>query len=170
MKTRLKIFLLAASILIPAGLVDAAVRQGSVELGFSGAYSRLRVADSKVRLRLLDVSAGYFVTPEVQISGMGGYLHSKIDGEKMKALTLGAGLDYHFMTRTQFVPYVGGALRWADFDAGAFSKDDWAWELRAGAKQFLNRNTAIKYQISYLEFDDVSIHGTNFSVGISFFF
>lgn len=170
MKKYFKVLLLAASLVLPATFADAAVRQGSVELGFSGAYSRLNVGDSKVRLRLLDVSAGYFVTPELEISAMGGYLHSKIDGEKMKALTLGAGLDYHFMTRTQFVPYVGGALRWADFDSGGFDEDDWAWELRAGAKQFLNRNTAIKYQISYLEFDDVRIHGTNFSVGISFFF
>src|SRR5690606_21070988 len=113
-------------------------------------------------------NGGYFVTNNIQISGSVSYLDTEIEDMGLDALMLGAGIDYHFMPRSEFVPFVGGSIRWVDVDVdGLGGDDDFAWEIRGGAKQFLARNVAIKYQVSYLEFDDLDLDGIIVSVGLS---
>lgn len=148
-----------------------AVRQGLVETSFSGAYSELDAGDSDIDLLLVDVKAGYFVTNALQISGAVSYFDMDIDGDGLDALMLGAGADYHFLTQTEIVPYVGAGINWVDvnFD-GIGDDDDYAWEARAGMKQFVAQNVAIKYQVSYIDFDDLDLSGITVNVGLSFFF
>lgn len=88
----------------------------------------------------------------------------------IKAKSLGAGVDYHFNTANKFVPYVGGKLSWLDVDLGGMSDDDWSWQVQAGIKHFVADNVAIKYEVSYMEFDDLDLDGFTFGVGLSFFF
>lgn len=171
MKKTVNVMLTAAVLVLPAAFLNATVNQGTWEIGFSGAYSSLDVGPDDVELLQADATVGFFVTNGLQISGSIGYLDADLDTFEFEALTLGAGADYHFMTRSPFVPYVGGGLRWVDVDVdGLGSDDDWAWEVRAGAKQFITRNVAIKYQAAYFEFDDLDLDGFNLSVGLSFFF
>ncbi len=161
---------------------NAAVRQGQFETSFSGSYSAMEMGGADMDTLAVDVKAGYFVTTPIQVSIGLSYLDSDMENVfapgvdiELEALMVGAGVDYHFMTSSQFVPYVGGALHWVDVDmdtnvGGQGGDDDWAWEVHAGIKHFVARNVAIKYQVSYIEYDDLDLDGINLAVGLSFFF
>ena len=149
---------------------DAAVRQGNIETAFSGSYSNLDSPVGDMDTLILDVKAGYFVTAPIEVSAGLSYLDADLAGTDLEALMVGGGVDYHFNTQSQFVPYVGAALHWVDVDVAGGGDDDWAWEAHAGLKQFVARNVAIKYQVSYIEFDDLDLDGMMVNVGLSFFF
>lgn len=170
-KNKLITWALGAVIALSATVTNAAVRQGMWETSFSGSYSHLKVEDESVDLWLLDVKAGYFVLEPLEISVAANYLKAEVDTFDLRGIMLGAGVDYHFMTQTQLVPYVGGALHWVDVKVGGLgSEDDWAFDVHAGLKQFVSQNVAIKYEVSYLKFDEMDLDGINVSVGLSFFF
>jgi opacity protein-like surface antigen len=170
-KNKLTVLFLGAALAASATVANAAVRQGMVETSFSGAYSHLKSGGDSMDLWLGDVKAGYFVMEPLEVSVAATYLKADLGGgADLRALMLGAGVDYHFMTRTPLVPYVGAGLHWVDLKSGGAGSDDWAWDVHAGLKQFVSQNVAIKYEVSYLKFDDFDLKGINVSVGLSFFF
>src|SRR5690606_36343227 len=145
----------------------AGVGQGTWETGFSGSYSALDAADNDIDLLLLDAKAGYFVTNALEVSGALGDLDAEIEGDGMEALMLGAGVDYHFNTDSAMVPFVGAGISWVDVDVdGLGGDDDYAWEARAGIKQFVADNVAVKYQLSYIDFNDLDLSGVRLNVGL----
>lgn len=168
MKTGTALF--AAAILGTGAIAQGAVQKGTWELGFSGSYSALEAGDVDIDLLLANVEAGYFVTNAIQVSGAVSYLDAEISDLGIDALLLGVGADYHFVNESNFVSYVGGGLHWVEADVAGGHEDDFAWELRAGLKHFVAQNVAIKYEVSYLSFDDLDLDGWNFGVGLSFFF
>lgn len=170
-KKSLQTAALGAALLLMTATSHAAVQQGDWELGFSGSYSALDAGGADLDLLLLDGKAGYFVTSGLQVSSSLTYLDAEIEGDSLDAIMVGGGADYHFNTQSTFVPFVGAGISWVDVDVGGLGGgDDFAWEVRAGAKQFVAENVAIKYQVSYLEFDDLDLDGVNVNIGLSFFF
>lgn len=168
---KLLVALCGTALLGSINVSQAAVQQGLWELGFSGSYSALDVGGVDLDLLLLDVRAGYFVTNGLEVSAAATYLDADLAGEHLDAKMFGAGVDYHFATDSAFVPYVGGGFHWVDVGVGGLgSDDDWAWEARAGLKHFVADNVAFKYQLSYIDFDEIELDGWTVSAGIAFFF
>lgn len=151
---------------------NAAVKQGDVEADFQISYSNLDAEGSDLSLLLTNANVGYFVTDGMELGASLTWLEADLDGDDLSAVLLGTGIDYHFATSSGLVPYVGAGAYYAEADLDGDSVDGWAWEVRAGLKQFVAENVAIKYQISYIDFDldDVNIDGINVGVGLAIFF
>lgn len=150
---------------------EAAFSQGSQEIDFSASYSSWDANGGDMDLLLLSGSYGYFVTENIEISGELTHLDADVGVDNLEATLLGIGGDYHFSPNSNFVPYVGGGFNYVDAEMAGFGgDDDWAWEVRAGIKQFLTDNVLVKYEVNYMEFDDLELDGINVSIGLGFVF
>lgn len=170
--------------------VNGAVQKGAMEVDFalSGSWMDAEVSSPAgsgsldVDTLSLGASFGYFVTDAIETSVGLSYVNVDLDGiADIEAILGSVALDYHFNTQSTFVPYVGAALYYGDFEVDApdltGSMDDWAWEVRAGLKQFIRENVAIRYTVSYLQtsemdigIGDLEIDGFNIGIGLSVFF
>lgn len=166
-----QIIAINAAIFAAAFTLEGAVQKGLWEVNLSGSYSSMDAGSVDLDLALATGSAGYFVTNNIEVSGMLTYMNADVLGEDLTALLLGTAVDFHLNTDSAFVPFVGAAIYYADAEVeGLGSDDDWAWEARAGIKQFVAENVAINYQVSYIDFDKLEMDGITVSLGISFFF
>lgn len=168
MKKLFKSLVLAAALAAPFG-ASAAVQQGLMEVDFSASYSSLDLYDADVDLGLFSGSFGYFVTDALEVTAALTYLHADVEGFDIDAILGSAAVDYHFNTQSDFVPFVGGALHYGYLDAEGFDDNDWGWEVRAGLKQFIRENIAIRYTVSYINFDDLELDGVSVGVGLAIF-
>ena len=164
--------LIISSIAIAAAFsLQGAVQEGLWEVNVSGSYSSMDVQTVDLDMALFSGSAGYFVTNNIQVGGMLTYMNAEVLGEDLTAVMLGTAADYHFNTQSTFVPFVGAAFYYVDVDVdGLGSDNDWAWEARAGVKQFVAENVAITYKLAYMDFDELEMDGITVSLGLSFLF
>lgn len=189
MKLR-KTLLLIGAIAAPMFAMGA-VQKGAKEIDFSlsGSWMDTKVSGSggsgSLDVDMINIggSFGYFVTDAIQTTVGLAYLDVDFDGAAdLEALLASFAVDYHFNTQSTFVPYIGAAVYYGDFEADVdgmkADADDWAWEVRAGLKQFITDNVAIRYTVSYFETDGVKIgndmklelDGIQLGVGLSVFF
>lgn len=160
MKT-LNTLLLAATIAFGSAVIgEAQIRTGTQEMGFSGAFS-----DNDVRIWNLSGYYGYFYNTNLQFLGIGS-----LQGGSGQDTTgyLGPGVDWHFTgaATENFVPFAG-----VSYLIGLGSDVADKLEGHVGLKQFLSRNTAVKYQAGWgFDPSDTSDSGVLVSVGLSFFF
>lgn len=168
MKNLFKSLVLAAALAAPFG-ASAAVQQGLMEVDFSASYSSLDVYNADVDLGLFSGSFGYFVTDALEVNAGLTYLHADVEGVDIDAVLASGGVDYHFNTQSDFVPFVGGALYFGYADFAGNDGDDWGWEVRAGLKQFIRENIAIRYTVSYMNFDELELDGISVGVGLAIF-
>lgn len=141
--------------------VDAQIRTGTRETGFSGS-----LADNEDN-RFWNVSGyyGYFYNSNLEILAIGA-LQGGSDADTRGSI--GPGIDWHFRGATQenFLPFAG-----ASYLIGLGSGVPDSLEGHVGLKQFVARNTAIKYQVGYgFDPSDTSDSSFRASVGLSFFF
>jgi opacity protein-like surface antigen len=154
-----------------AAPLQAELEKGDWDLDFSASYTSLDASGSDLDLITGSVSAGYFVTPMIEIDGGVTYLDADIDGGDLKTWLLEAGANFYFNTSGTFHPYVGGGIFLADVDVGGLGdEDDWGWRLRAGIKQFITDNVTIDYEVSYIDFDDLDLDGIMVGAGLGFHF
>ena len=165
-------WLAVPALLLSATLnTQAAFTQGSQEVDLSASYSSWDAGAGDIDLLMLTGSYGYFVTKNIEISGEATHLDADLGVNDLEATMLGVGGDFHFSPESDFVPYVGAGINWVDSEInGIAGDDDFAWEVRAGLKQFLTGNVLLKYEINYMEFDDMDMDGINVSVGLGFVF
>lgn len=164
-----RVLSIIAVIVAPLG-ASAAVQKGLMEVNASASYSSLDVDGGDLDLGLVSGGLGYFVTNELQVTGGLTYMMADIDETDLRATLLSAAVDYHFNTQARLVPFVGARAHYVRVDVDDLDDDDWAWEVRAGLKHFVADNVAIRYSVSYLQFDKLELDGVSVGVGLSFFF
>ncbi len=152
----------------------AMVQQGMIEADFMGLYANVDPDEGGNDADVFAImgNCGYFFTDAVEGSVELRYMTVDVDDADADVGSIGIGIDYHFMTGGTFVPYIGTAGHWTMADASAdgddFDEDDFMWELHCGAKQFLNDNVAVKYEIEYDMHDDFD--AILVGIGLSYFF
>ncbi len=152
----------------------AAVQQGDWELNFSGSYSNSDVdlsdpdINSDSDTLTIGGTAGYFFTENWQFSGTARYVMNDVGDSDTDSLDIGLGVDYHFMPTERLVPYVGVGGYYSKINAAELDEDDLVYEIRAGVKQFVVDNIAVRYQVAWNQGED--IESLNASVGLSTFF
>jgi len=144
-----------------AGAAVASVQQGDVELDASFAYVNENGADDGVDITAWWVSAavGYFLTDNIQVSGVGAGVWTTIEDVDTNVYAFGARGRYHFMPQNQIVPFVGGQILWAKADADfeAADVDGMLWGPEVGARMSLNQVTDVYGVIQYHMWDgDIS--------------
>jgi hypothetical protein len=140
------------------------------ELILSGSWMSLDAGDADVESTLVTASFGYFATERLQVVFALDYLNADLDGLDLSSTGLGLGADYHFGQPGQgnaFIPYAGAGVAWMNVDLEGFGDDDdWAWEVRAGLKQYVGDRAVIKYQAGYRSYDELDLEGFSVTVGI----
>jgi opacity protein-like surface antigen len=145
--------------------------RGRTEFSFSGSWVALSAGDVDLDLLSAQLTAGFMVSNNMQLTVGGLYLHADVEGIDVSAAGGMLGANYLFAPQNQIVPYVGAGVTYvyADFD-GEIDDDDWAWEVRGGFKQYVRENVAVKYQVSYQQFDKLELDGVAASIGMVFSF
>ncbi len=113
---------------------------------------------------------GLLVTPNLQLSAGGFYGTGEIDDVDHEIFGACGAADLHLATSGDFVPYVGAGAGWLRIERNSRSSEDWFWTAHAGIKQYLARDTALKYEIGYTEYGDLDLSGVTVSIGICFLF
>ncbi len=182
---KLNNILLVSGLALASIPATAAVRQGLWELGVSASYQNNNVdidieegdADVSTDADSLSLtgSAGYFVTNNLEVTGFGTYIQQDFGDGSTDTLLIGTAVDWHFMTESNFVPYVGIGGAYANIDvgdlgdeAGEVSEDDFIIQGRVGVKQFVADNIALRYQVEWNQGDNTESLGA--SLGIATFF
>ena len=109
---------------------------------------------------------GRFVTPHLQLSV--GVTYDSGDVESVSYETWGGlgVIDYHFQPDATFTPFVGAGAGWVNVELESRDREDWYWTAHVGVKQQLNRTTALKYQVGYLDYGDLDLRGVAFTFGV----
>lgn len=146
-----------------------AVQKGLKEVGIEGAFTYSDYNGGHSTDTYVAGTLGYFVTDAIEV--IGGISLNYFDDEfgSGHSIMLGAGVDYHFNTQSNFVPYVGASIFWGEYDYGT-TFDDFAGEVRGGIKQFLTDNVALKYQVFYRAYDKADSEDLGVGLGLSYFF
>jgi opacity protein-like surface antigen len=172
---------------ISAVVARAGVEQGINEVSVLGDINR--VADksgsdteSKVFVAA-DLSYDRFLSDTWSVGGLLKYstaqINSKFDDTSTTYLM--ARTDYHFLTDSPAVPYVGLRLGGVNYVLGSddlkYSKTTIAYGLEGGVKWFVLENVALKAELSYTMFtlsdtgaNDDDMSDLNVMLGASLFF
>jgi hypothetical protein len=113
---------------------------------------------------------GRFITPALQLSAGGFYGTGEIDGLDHDLFGAFAVADLHGDTSREFVPYVGAGAGWLRVERDSRGSEDWFWTAHAGLKQYLSRDTAMKYEIGYTGYGDLDLSGVTVAIGVCFLF
>ncbi len=123
-----------------ATVANAAVQKGDTELDALGSWMMLNGEGDNDDIDVFQLSAGigYFVTDNIQIQGaaMGAWI--EVEGTDVDIWSIGARGKYHFMPTNQWVPYIGGQVMWANFDADDEDGDGVLWGPLLGMRYELN--------------------------------
>jgi len=143
-----------------AGVGVASVQQGDVELDAMAGYFDENGASGNGDISAWFVSAGlgYFLTDNIQVSGVAAGIWTSIDDVDTNIYAFGARGRYHFMPQNQIVPFVGAQILWAkaDVDFGG-DTDGILWGPEVGARMSLNQVTDVYGTIQYHIWDgDIS--------------
>lgn len=138
------------------------------EVAFSGSWSRLSAGDSDLTTTAVDLTFGRFVTRSLLIYGTVDFLQADIDGDDLEAWSAGIGADWHFGDRSAgFSPYIGAGVSWANVDIeGVGDDNDFAWDVHAGVRQYVDERVVIRYQGGYQQYSDLDLDGFFVTVGI----
>ena len=141
----------------------AGIQKGEKEISGSFSVMKNSGSDSDMTMWMLVGSAGYFITPKVQLKGSGMVFGNKADDVTMLNGSIGIGADYLFGSNMEYIPYAGGDILVtfskmdSSFDTGGFGGDDLnstdagvGFDVHAGMKQFITDNTAINYEVRYM--------------------
>jgi hypothetical protein len=114
--------LMSIAALLLVGTVNAAVKQGDMEVDALAGYTMMAGAEGNDDMSALFLMGrvGYFVTNEIQVAGvgMGAWIS---DGDDMNIYGIGVAGKYHFMVDKQWVPYVGAQILFGSADMGGGS-------------------------------------------------
>jgi opacity protein-like surface antigen len=134
------------AVLVAAGMLSvqgyAAPETGTQELGVAGAFE---FTDSLY----LDVTYGYFVTPEWEVKGVVGVAWDDWGDDDYTSIMIGGAVDYHFtmLDVENMLPYVEVGVGYinSDLPVAVDSDDEDAFMARigGGVKYFLAENTAL---------------------------
>lgn len=137
------------------------IQQGEKEIG--GAFSYMKPTESGSSSSWMAMgNIGYFLTPNVQVKGLG----LVFGGGGNKNGTVGLTGDYLFDLGYAVMPYAGGGLLFSvgDTDLGTLV------DVHAGVKQFLSERTSLNYEGKYmLSLSDTSSGMLLFTVGLSIY-
>ncbi|MDI9385055.1 MAG: outer membrane beta-barrel protein [Verrucomicrobiota bacterium] len=140
------------AVLVAAGMLSvqgyAAPETGTQELGVSGAFE---FTDSLY----LDVTYGYFVTPEWEVKGLVSLDWEDNGADDRTAFTLMGLVDYHFtmLDVENMIPYVEFGAGYRNYDqpiSGSSDEEDaFVARIGGGVKYFLAENTALNVGFFY---------------------
>lgn len=140
------------------------------ELSISGGAGSIEVGDSNELLYTGTAMLGRFVTPNLQLSLGADYARADIDGSSLSALGGLGAIDFHFNPTAKFVPFLGAGAAYTRVQIEDDSDYDWCWNAHVGLKQYLGKDTAIKYQLTYFDHADFDIQGVSATIGVCFLF
>lgn len=135
------------AVLVAAGMLSvqgyAAPETGTQELGVAGSFE---FTDSLN----LDVTYGYFITPEWEVKGVVGAAWEDFGNEDYTEFSLGGAVDYHFtmLDVENMLPYVEVGAGYVNSDllpmvTGSDEEDAFYAKVGGGVKYFLAENTAL---------------------------
>jgi hypothetical protein len=138
--------------------------------------------DAGLNIYYGSLSLGYFASRCVEIKG--GVACLGFDGDiggsggvSSFVVPITVGMDFHINTKSPFVPYLG--IYGGGYIVGAGFGENWGGaggaiaDFHGGIKQFVAKNVAIDYRVSY-EFiampAPVALNTVSIGVGLAFFF
>ncbi|HEX9785951.1 MAG TPA: outer membrane beta-barrel protein [Opitutaceae bacterium] len=138
------------------------------EILLAGTWLSFDVGTSEAEMLRGDVSVGYQLTNRFQVVVGGSHIDADIDEDHLEATGASVGLDFQLATPAAgIVPYLGVGASWLRYDIDGFGNDDdWAWEGRAGFRQYIGDRVVVKYQATYQSFNDLDLDGIAVTVGI----
>lgn len=159
----------------------AGTKGGDVELGLNAQLRHISYSDddsdSDINMLMLGIKAGYFFTDNISLglSFMGVSMSS--DDDDTGALFFEVEPNYHFMTDSTLVPYVGMHAGLIYATSGDDSETVPSYGAQAGIKNFFSENVALDVQLRWthysLEFgddDEASIDDYGIIVGLNWYF
>lgn len=150
MKKTVLLGIVAAFVLAP--VATAATYQGDTYFTFSGMWERtkLRSEQGGGTSNFTEINFGveYFLSKELSVGPRLGYARAS-GGSRM--YDIGVDAKYHFMTDSQFVPYVGGLVDYRCFKNDG-TADGMTYGPLAGVKMFVTENTHVFAQYEYRRF------------------
>jgi hypothetical protein len=144
--------LLSVISLFFAGAAVASVQQGDVELDALGGFISENGAEGgDMSAWFVSAAIGYFLTDNIQVSGVGLGVWTSVDDVDTDVYAFGARGRYHFMPQNQVVPFVGGQILWAtaDADFAVADTDGILWGPEVGARMSLNQVTDVYGVVQY---------------------
>ncbi|MDI6448392.1 outer membrane beta-barrel protein [Anaerobaca lacustris] len=134
------LILLLVGCLVLGSVASAAVQKGDTEIDALGAWMKQNAKGDAEDIDVFFLSAGigYFVTDNIQIQGAAVGAWTEVAGVDTDIWAIGARAKYHFMPTNQWVPYIGGQLMWANFDAEGEDGDGVLWGPLVGLRYELN--------------------------------
>ncbi len=140
------------------------------EFSFSGSWASVDTDSESDSMFGGNVLIGRFVTPNLQLSAGAEYESADFGGVDFSSFGGIALVDYHVNPTADFVPYFGGGAAWVSIERDSRQSEDWYWTAHVGIKQYLKPDTAIKYEVGYLDYDAKDVQGFRASIGICFAF
>ncbi len=172
-----KIVLLAAGLLIAGSgcqmmskgpQLKSGMQRSAV--GFAWSDSTVKPAtgpESSATDLALNVTHGWFLSPNAEIGGKFGYESSEVGPSGMTTksdawIVSGFG-RWYFAGGSNLYPYVEGLLGWGNSDTGATSDDFLRYSAGVGAMNFMTPSTALdailKYQVDSFDKTNVDVDG-----------
>lgn len=157
-------------------LASAAVQQGDTTLTFDVGYNYMELSDADVNVWDLTgrVAIGRFLTNNFQLEGILNGMTGELDfGDGTEDFSAGAVLirpNFHFLTESTTVPYVGAAVGFCYYDIAGEDETNFMWGAQAGLKQFIRDNVFIQMEASYLrtEIMDEDLDNFRIMAGLGF--
>ncbi len=164
---------LAVAAALPLTCPATLLPEGTDELGVSGTVDFQTIGETLVDLHL---SYGYFFVDNVEA----GLLASYRTDDNYTAWSLGALTEYNFDLGTEFMPFLGGALKYMQVDSDLADDSGSAVVLgvTSGAKFFLTEYLALAAGLTlevatdkvFPAGDDLDIWHARFDAGLRVFF
>jgi hypothetical protein len=142
---------LAVASLVFAGVASAEVKKGDIMIDFLAGWTQQNFPKSagggSASVYFGALRPGVALTDNIRVAGFGAVAHATASGGggHVTVWALGASGEYVFMPASQFNPYVGGEIAYANASTGGGvgqtlgNQDGWLVGPRAGALFTLNK-------------------------------
>lgn len=164
---RTKLLPVATSLLLTLPMAAFAADRGVNEIAGSAAYTDIGQASTTT----IDLSYGYYFTPQHEAGVTLGYTNTDVDGlGSLDGTTLGAFYQFNFDNGGNLVPFLGVDLAYIGGDIG--DAYDYSYGASAGVKFYPYEHVGVLMGVSYMNMvgaenyiDDED--GFNVNVGLS---
>jgi opacity protein-like surface antigen len=139
------------------------------EISLFGSWENVREPED-VKLQSAHLRYGMHLTPQA-VATLGishTRFKSNVTDARSSMLTVGAKYYFSPPAANRFVPFVDGAVGFADIDTGRDNSTDFTWEIGGGAAYFFTEATSVDAVIRWYNTDfGVETEGVRLFVGIT---
>ena len=150
MKKTVMLGIIAAFVLAP--VATAATYRGDTYFTFSGMWERTKfrsdAGGGSSNWTEVNLGLEHFLSKELSVGPRLGYARAS---GGIRSYDIGVDAKYHFLTDSNFVPYVGGLVDYRRFKSDGTS-DGLTYGPLAGVKIFVTENTHVFAQYEYRRF------------------